>query len=68
MPPGWGATRAKVLQRDGYRCRRCGHLANEVHHVEPGNEAEDMLVSLCSTCHLAITLAQAAAARALARP
>jgi 5-methylcytosine-specific restriction endonuclease McrA len=57
-----------VLHRDGYRCRRCGSLANEVHHVEPGNEDEAMMVSLCPDCHLAVTLAQAAAARALARP
>jgi 5-methylcytosine-specific restriction endonuclease McrA len=68
MPPGWPATRARVLHRDNYRCRRCGNLANEVHHTEPGNEDEDMMLSMCSPCHLAVTLAQAAAARALARP
>jgi 5-methylcytosine-specific restriction endonuclease McrA len=68
MPPGWSATRARILKRDGHRCRSCGAPAAEVHHLEPGNESDDMLVSLCEPCHLPISLAQAAAARELARP
>jgi 5-methylcytosine-specific restriction endonuclease McrA len=68
MPSGWAATRARVLQRDDYRCRRCGNLAAEAHHTVPGVEDERLIIALCGPCHLVITLAQAAAARALARP
>ena len=66
MPPGWAATRARVLARDGHRCRDCGAPATEVHHTVPGVEAEHLLVSLGGPCHLVITLAQARAARGLA--
>jgi hypothetical protein len=63
MPPGWDATRARILARDGHACRDCGAPATEVHHERPGVERDDLLVSLCSPCHLARTLAQAQAAR-----
>ena len=66
MPRGWGRTRARILARDGYRCRSCGAPANEVHHVRGRDEQDDAwLVSLCSPCHAAITRAQAAAGRGL---
>jgi 5-methylcytosine-specific restriction endonuclease McrA len=68
MPPGWGATRARVLARDGHRCRRCGQRATEVHHTVPGVEADELLVSLCTPCHAVISAEQAAEARRLARP
>jgi 5-methylcytosine-specific restriction protein A len=66
MPRGWPATRARILARDGYRCRSCGAPATEVHHVR-GRDVQDdaWLVSLCSACHAAITRAQAAAGRGL---
>jgi len=63
MPDGWPATRERILARDAHRCRSCGGSATEVHHTRPGAESDDLLVSLCSPCHLAATLAQAAAAR-----
>jgi 5-methylcytosine-specific restriction endonuclease McrA len=63
MPPGWTATRARIMKRDGYRCRWCGAPAAEVHHLLQGVEDDAYLVSLCEACHLPVTLAQAAAAR-----
>jgi 5-methylcytosine-specific restriction endonuclease McrA len=66
MAPGWGATRARVLARDGHHCRQCGAEATEVHHTVPGAESEDLMLSLCAACHLPVTLAQAQAARRLA--
>jgi hypothetical protein len=63
MPPGWARTRARILDRDGHRCRSCGQPATEVHHAVDGREDDGSLVSLCHRCHAAITAARAAAAR-----
>ncbi len=69
MPPGWKATRARILARDGHRCRNCGATeALEVHHTIPGAEADETLVTLCRPCHRAITAAQALAGRHASRP
>ena len=54
----WARVRRAVLQRDGYRCRRCrrpGRL--EVHHVQPLHEGGAALVlanllTLCRGCHI----------------
>jgi hypothetical protein len=68
MPPGWPATRARILARDGGRCRYpgCTAPATEVHHTQPGVEDDATLVSLCAPHHKAISSAQALAARGLA--
>jgi hypothetical protein len=67
MPPGWSATRARVLARDSWTCRLgfagCQRHAVEVHHTQPGVEAEATLLSVCAACHRAVTQAQAAEAR-----
>lgn len=68
MPPGWPATRARILARDRHRCTSCGAPANQVHHLLPGTEADEWLTSRCGDCHGTETAAQAAAARASARP
>ena len=62
MPPGWAATRRRVLARDQERCQICGGAASEVHHLDH-RETDDGLVSLCHGCHAAITQARALAAR-----
>jgi 5-methylcytosine-specific restriction endonuclease McrA len=63
MPPGWAATRRRILDRDGHRCVQCGAKAAEVHHAIDGREDDASLVSLCHRCHRAITTARAAASR-----
>ena len=48
----------KVLERDGWRCRKCGSLENlQIHHKikrsQQGNDSLDNLVTLCAYCHMA---------------
>ena len=45
----WKAKRKSVLQAAGFRCRRCGKRATEVHH-ETYKRMSD-LTALCSKCH-----------------
>ncbi len=47
----------KVLERDGWRCRRCGSLENlQIHHKskrsQQGNDSLENLVTLCAYCHM----------------
>lgn len=68
MPPGWDATRARILRRDPL-CRGCWSApSTEVHHTVPGVETDELLAGLCHDCHAAITAAQALAARGLGLP
>ena len=46
----------QVLERDGWRCQRCGAMSNlEVHHQEfrshSGDDSEHNLITLCDPCH-----------------
>jgi len=48
----------RVLERDGWRCQKCGSLENlQVHHkirrTHQGNDALANLVTLCAYCHMA---------------
>ena len=48
----------KVLERDGWRCRKCGSLKDlQVHHQirrsQQGHDALGNLVTLCAYCHMA---------------
>ena len=58
----WQHTRRRVLDRDGWRCRKCGRPGRlEVHHVVPLHQggdgyALDNLESICPSCHIAITV------------
>ena len=58
----WSRVRERVLERDGYACRRCGTTAAEVgeeqihaHHVRPreadGPDEPENCVALCRSCH-----------------
>lgn len=54
--PAWRAQRARVLRRDGYRCRDCFTArAREAHHevyFRPLAKTPDAhIVSLCPDCH-----------------
>jgi 5-methylcytosine-specific restriction endonuclease McrA len=47
----------RVLERDGWKCQKCGSLENlQVHHEikrsQQGNDALNNLVTLCAHCHL----------------
>jgi 5-methylcytosine-specific restriction endonuclease McrA len=48
----------RVLERDGWRCQKCGSLENlQVHHKtkrsQQGDDALENLVTLCAYCHMA---------------
>jgi hypothetical protein len=48
----------RVLERDGWRCQKCGALENlQVHHKikrsQQGDDALANLVTLCAYCHIA---------------
>jgi 5-methylcytosine-specific restriction endonuclease McrA len=48
----------RVLQRDGWRCQKCGSLESlQVHHKirrsQQGDDALANLVTLCAYCHMA---------------
>ncbi len=55
-PEPYERLRKQVLQRDGWRCQRCGGLTDlQVHHINPrgrlGQDTEENLISLCASCH-----------------
>ena len=50
----WKAKRNKVMKMAGYKCRRCGERATQVHHETYEriyNEKLTDLTALCSECH-----------------
>ena len=56
--PRWRTLRMGVLERDGFRCRKCGARGRlEVDHIEPVRLAPkksfdpDNLQALCAGCH-----------------
>jgi 5-methylcytosine-specific restriction endonuclease McrA len=55
-PESYRRLRHQVLERDGWRCQRCGCLGKlQVHHLRTrsrlGDDAEHNLISLCVPCH-----------------
>lgn len=54
----WEATRKQVFQRDGYKCRLCGHRGRlEAHHEPPmtaGGDPYDIdgILTVCRNCHI----------------
>jgi len=52
----WDFKRKKILKKANYTCQSCGkkHTKLEVHHKtyqRLGNEKDEDLIVLCSTCH-----------------
>lgn len=51
----WRRIRRAVLDRDGWRCQRCGRPgALEVHHIDrdPGDNRLENLQAVCRPCHI----------------
>lgn len=69
LPPGWEATRTRILERDGYRCQivGCPRPARDVDHVVPtfegGGDEDENLRSLCPPHHRQKSGREAARAR-----
>ncbi len=62
--------RQQVLERDGWRCQRCGCRGElQVHHINPrsrlGDDTEPNLITLCSQCHQEMHLYRKSAGRTL---
>jgi 5-methylcytosine-specific restriction endonuclease McrA len=52
----YGTLRRVVLERDGWRCQKCGSFRNlDVHHMRRrsalGDDVEANLITLCRECH-----------------
>lgn len=53
----WKAKRRKILKMAGYKCRKCGTRATQVHHETYKriyNEKLTDLTALCADCHNSI--------------
>jgi 5-methylcytosine-specific restriction endonuclease McrA len=55
-PEKYGQLRIRTLQRDGWKCQRCGSSLNlQVHHLRfrgrLGSDVPDNLITLCMDCH-----------------
>ena len=55
-PEEYDQLRREILERDGWRCQRCGRREQlDVHHVisraRAGADAENNLITLCRSCH-----------------
>lgn len=68
----WQKLRERILKRDGYLCQPCERagrttLAKEVDHIlnkaSGGDDSDDNLQAICSTCHYEKTAMESAAAR-----
>ena len=76
QPPGWAATRRRVLARDSRTCQLrlpgCTVVATEVDHRQPvslgGDSSDANCQAVCHHCHVAKTAKEAQAAAALHRP
>lgn len=62
--PKWRSKRARILERDGHRCRQCARTtALQVHHrqyhrckqsghkLAPWSYPDRLLITLCDACH-----------------
>jgi 5-methylcytosine-specific restriction endonuclease McrA len=75
LPNDWARTRRRVLRRDGHACqsvfsdgRRCGMPANQVDHIEPGDDhSMANLQALCGWCHARKSSSEGGTAAALTR-
>jgi len=55
----YGKLHRQVLERDGWKCQRCGATSNlQVHHQRPrshgGDDSDRNLITLCIDCHLSV--------------
>jgi 5-methylcytosine-specific restriction endonuclease McrA len=55
-PELYAELRRVILERDGWRCQKCGSFRNlDVHHMRRrsalGDDTETNLITLCRECH-----------------
>ena len=53
----WIKFRLIILQRDHFKCRRCGKIAKVIHHIKSRKEFPELIfdennvIALCKSCH-----------------
>jgi hypothetical protein len=58
IPAGWGVTRARIFERDGFACQYCGATSGPLHcdHIVPvsrgGSDDDENLCAACVPCNL----------------
>ncbi|MFD9442173.1 HNH endonuclease [Streptomyces sp. NPDC060001] len=75
LPADWPRRRRRILRRDAHSCqsrftdgRLCGAPANQVDHIEPGDDHSDSnLQALCEWCHTRKSSSEGGRAAALTR-
>jgi hypothetical protein len=50
----FGGLRELILQRDRRRCRACGETKRLVVHHRTGDNAKQVLITLCVRCHVSV--------------
>ena len=55
-PEDYRQLKFKILERDGWKCQRCGRRDQlQIHHIvhrsQSGADCDDNLVTLCNKCH-----------------
>jgi 5-methylcytosine-specific restriction protein A len=68
LPPGWHKTRKRILERDEYRCYRCGaDGCRRVDHIVPvsqgGGDEDSNLAAICDVCERSKTAREGNAAK-----
>ena len=63
-PLEYSQLKIKILERDGWKCQRCGRRDQlQIHHIvrrsQSGADGEQNLVVLCSECHRRVHVAGA---------
>lgn len=52
LPKDWSTRRKHIMKRDNGTCYKCGDKADQVDHIEPGDDHSfDNLAAICETCH-----------------
>lgn len=62
--PRWQECRERILERDGYECKKCGgfnilqvhHKEYKTHTSDPWDYPDDVLITLCKKCHSSLHL------------
>lgn len=57
----WKSIRARVLERDEFKCKVCERKASQVHHLSYGDvtirgERLDKMEAVCGRCHLRLEM------------
>jgi 5-methylcytosine-specific restriction protein A len=53
LPSNWKTLRLRILRRDRHTCYVCGQPADQVDHLNPGDDhSPHNLAAICRPCHM----------------